>query len=286
MIDHRVACLLAACLLAAIPGTAQTAAEITGQTLTAAAATAGALTDGASAEEDVTTYAADFERDTLEYLSIADNPSLSTGDVDYAIAGWINLETAGVNFVLSKDDAVQREYYLGTSGGTLVSFFAFNGAGGIIGTDTGTTFGALSTGTWYFLYGYHCATNAGDCTANTVGVSVNAGVVDSSATSGAPGDTDDPVHLGARRPGAPIYTDGMLASVGFWKGGVPTAATLTAIFAAGPDLLYADLTAGEKTNLVSWWDHEEAEGAQRDDSHGANHSTDNNTVGQAEVVYP
>ena len=39
-------------------------------------------------------------------------------------------------------------------------------------------------------------------------------------------------------------------------------------------------TSQLKTNLISWWNLEEASG-QRNDSHGTNHLTDNNTVTQA-----
>ncbi len=124
--------------------------------------------------------AANFERDNSEYLSIADNVSLSvTGAL--TICGWIKIESGGtVRRIITKSNTTgdQRSYAFQISTGDDLTFtVSSDGTAGAQTTATATTFGSLSTGVWYFIVAQH------DPVANTIGVSVNAGTIDTAAHS-------------------------------------------------------------------------------------------------------
>lgn len=269
-------------LLLVSPLWAQTSAEITGQAQTAAVTTAGALTaSGPVAEEDVTTYAADLSRATSEYLSIADNPTLRAGDTDFSFVLWFKPETnAAFQHVVTKFKAAghEREYlleYMGGAGGLVKWWVSHDGQ--FLQSVLSTA--PLVVGNWNFIYVYH------EDGVN-IGVSIDDSAIDVTVHAAGVFEGTAAYHIGGTDPYNSTYgANGTMALVGFYRRKLP-AGEVTAIYAAGPNLQYADLTAAEKANLEVWWDLEEAEGAQRNDSHGANHLTDNNTVGQAEVVYP
>jgi len=65
-----------------------------------------------------------------------------------------------------------------------------------LGDVSATTFGLPSINTWYFLCAQH------DPVANTVGISVNDGVVDTSAFSGGIVESSQAFSIGARSIGA------------------------------------------------------------------------------------
>src|SRR5690606_38146388 len=44
----------------------------------------------------------DFEAIDTEYFTCADNAGLSAGDVDFTIAGWVNLESSAFGAIASK----------------------------------------------------------------------------------------------------------------------------------------------------------------------------------------
>jgi hypothetical protein len=75
----------------------------------------------------------------------------------------------------------------------------------------------------------------------------------------------------------PNYGAGNIANVGVWSSAL-SAGSILALFNSGAGKRYADLTTAEKVGLVGYWDLSEVSG-QRNDSHGSNHLTDNNTVG-------
>jgi hypothetical protein len=89
-----------------------------------------------------------------------------------------------------------------------------------------------------------------------VGISVDDGVVDTAATSGAAGSGTANFAIGGAYTS---YCDMYIAYTGYWKG-LPSAANLSALYASGPTLKYGDLTAGQKANLESWWDCEKESG--------------------------
>jgi hypothetical protein len=163
--------------------------------------------------------AADFELSTSESLEIADNTSLSTGDIDFTMAAWVNFETESAGTtqmtIMSKaSSGTVEEYSLYYTGATTdrIRFEMFDSAGTSICTTTDTT--AVSTATWYFVVAWH------DSAGNTCNIQVNNNTATSAAETGGgndPADTAAAFHLGARDTTETAFFDGLIDEVGFWK---------------------------------------------------------------------
>lgn len=221
--------------------------------------------------------AADFVEANSEYLSIADNTDLSMGDVDMAMAFWVKIDDLGTHFILGKavsTSAADREYFFQhASTGDLFGFGV--GDGSVNTTVEATTFGASTTGTWFFIYAYH------DATANEIGISVNDGTIDTASHT--TGIQDNTSEFTVGRAFSAFYTDTSLDELAIWKGRVLTSAEVTRLYNSGSGMAYPGGDNGSpdtstlKTNLIAWWDLDETSGT-RADSHGSNTLTDNNTV--------
>ncbi len=133
-----------------------------------------------------------------------------------------------------------------------------------------------AAGAWHFVVATH--DGAGGCTA-----SVNNGTVTS--VSGAQNvNGNGTLRIGVYSDGGSNPHQGKIARVGQWSR-VLSAAEITSIYNTGSGKAYADLTAGEKTGLVSFWNLDEVSGT-RADSHGSNTLTDNNTVTAVQNAVP
>jgi len=188
--------------------------------------------------------AADFERDTSEYLSIADNASLSMGDIDFTIVAWIKIETLpstipDAYLVLSKDDAANnREYRLTIGSDDKPQFMALDDD---VSNGSATWGSALSAATWYFIVGYH------DASGNEVGISVDDGTMVTESYAGGVADSTADFEIGCLREGAfTFYFDGLIDEVGVWKRKL-TAAEISILYNQGDGLTYPfpqDVLAG------------------------------------------
>lgn len=266
----RVLALLAAVLLAAVPGRAQTGAALTSGTRTS-----GALTeaDGA-AEGDVTTYAASARYATDEHFTLA-GISLAD-DTAWTIATWAYMVSAGevnTHGLWGNAFAAPNASRGQTSGD--IHFFLYN--------DAGANAGWLGLVATYVDLWHHIVMVADGTDVNNIVLYYN-GAAQAAKTLA---DSTQTIKMVMGLGSATLYQlDGHMPLLGVWDGRALSAPEVSALYGSGPDLQYADLTAAQKVSLVSWWDFEEGQGLQRNDSHGANHLTDVNTVGQAEVVYP
>lgn len=160
--------------------------------------------------------AADVERSASEYLSCASNSELQTGDIDFTLAAWVNLESSQDMIIIGKDTdspANSRDYtldYAEISPGVFrFRFYINGGAGGAIAVSSL----ALSTSTWYYVLGWH------DAAGNTVNVQVNNGSPNSAATGGAsPNVSSAEFRVGARQySGFQGYWDGLIDEAALWK---------------------------------------------------------------------
>lgn len=219
--------------------------------------------------------AAQFTAANLEYLSIADNTSLSMGDIDFTCAGWVYFDTlvgATRNYgLIGKYTTVtnNREYLVALNTNNNLTFIVSSDGTGA-NTASATDLTALSTGTWYFVVGWHDATN------NLIGISVNNNNPTTTAWANGVLDSTTPFNLGNWGNNTQ-YHDGRMCGVGIWKR-VLTAAERTALYNSGNGLTYDQLrAAGLNSSLISYWELNEPSGT-RNDSHGTNHLTDNNTV--------
>lgn len=180
---------------------------------------------GANTLTDVNTVASgagkqgtsrDFEDGNSETLSITDNAALSMGDIDFSIAGWVNLESEPVNTmgILGKwnSGGNNREYYIEYAGSAVDRFRLFVSGDGTASTQvTANNFGAVTTGTWYFVHAYHDSAN------NLIGISVNNGTADTASHSTGCFDGNSTFYLGSINNGALSFFDGLLDEWGVWK---------------------------------------------------------------------
>lgn len=174
--------------------------------------------------------AGQFTSANSETLSRADNASLSTGDIDFTVAGWVYGDTlpSGGGIIQKGNGAAAHEFDLFFRGtGTAFAFRIANGT--LLAQDN--TIVPPSTGTWYFVVGWH------DSVADTVNVQVNNNTAVSTATTGvAPTDTAAAFIIG-RSVVSTVFWNGRIDEVGFWKR-VLTATERTNLYNAGAGVTY------------------------------------------------
>lgn len=185
--------------------------------------------------------ARDFEAGDTERFILADNADLSTGDIDFTIAFWVQFESlAATADLVSKflTTGNQREYIvLYSSGSTQFSFVVSATGSSTTGTVNASTFGTPTTATWYFVVAWH------DSAANTINISVNAGTADSTSHSTGVFDGTAAFTLGARDGSLGTPLDGLLDEVGFWKR-VLTGDEIAELYNGGAGRDYAYIVGG------------------------------------------
>jgi hypothetical protein len=191
--------------------------------------------------------AAQFTAANVEYLSRADNASLSTGDIDFAVAGWMYLDTL-VNMVLAAKYEIlgnQREYLLFYNHNDHVTnarfSFSVSNNGTALTTLDATNFGAPTTATWYFVVAWHDSVN------NVIGISINAGTANTTAHTTGVFDSTATFAIGTLYNNASrVYPmNGRIDQVAFWKGHIPDATERTWLYNAGAGRTYAEIAAYE-----------------------------------------
>lgn len=233
---------------------------------------------------------AGFAAASSQYLSVASNATLQTGDVDFWVAGWVYLaDKSDYRVFVSKWDGTgsDSEYLLQyNQPSDRFEFKVRNAADSADASVFADTLGSPSAGAWYFVLAWH------DSAGNQIAVAVNGGAADAASHSGGVRSATVPFALGANA-GASFfgYLNGRLDSVAFGKsppGGIAAVISTIAsrLYNGGAGLTYADLTVQETVDwgLVSWWDLDEATGTTRVDAHGLNDLTDHNSVTRAAGV--
>ena len=224
---------------------------------------------------------------TSQYMSVADNASLSVANVDFTIAGWVNLDSkaTGYSGIASKTvggTAATEEYGLYYSKSSDAFRFVISD-GSTAGTISATTFGPPPVGNWYYIIAWH------DATANTINIMVNNGTADSLAWTTGCQDSNGAFEIGRSFGSNSYELAGRIDGVAFWKRTL-TAAEKTYLFNNGKGLKYAGIgvagTDGSdlKTSLSSWWGLGKTEGGLTQDSHSTNTLTNNGTVTNGQGV--
>lgn len=165
--------------------------------------------------------AALFTRTNSEYLEIASasqSPDLSINGSNghIFICAWVYLASkpAAAMQAVTKYafSAGNREYALYWDNTTdRFTFIVFN-SGATSNSVVANTFGAPSTGTWYFLMAWV------DNTANTVNISVNNGTVDSVSLTITTHNGTAAFRIGAAGNATPIeHWDGYIDSIGIFS---------------------------------------------------------------------
>ena len=176
--------------------------------------------------------ASQFTAATSESLSIADNVALSTGDIDFTLCGWIYFDTTPASYfgLVTRwhgSGVNQTEYiFYKTNLNPGVFEFAVSSTGADATVVTASTFGNVTTGTWYFVVCWH------DSVLNTINIQVNNGAVDSVAYALGVFDSNAVFRLGGQELVPTNFLDGRMAGMGFWKR-VLTAAERTYLYNRG-----------------------------------------------------
>ena len=169
----------------------------------------------------------DFERDTAESFSKADNASLSVGDIDFTWAFWVKQESLNNNFITKITSwPNSSEYAIYTFGGQ-VQFLVGNGS--TFGQPTGVTLN--DTGVWHYVVCWH------DSVGNTLNIQVDNGTVSSTSYSGGGLDGTANLVFGSNGSTGASDMDGIMDEIGFWKR-VLTSQERTDLYNGGSGLSY------------------------------------------------
>jgi len=180
--------------------------------------------------------AGQFTRSNSEYLSIADNSSLSMGDIDFTLVAWTYLDTKTNGMgIMSKfvTTGGKREYAVEYEPSVDRFQFVVSATGSSGTYLQAGNFGSPSTAAWIFIIAWH------DSSANTINIKVNNGTANSSSYSSGVNDDTSPFVLGATNTGAG-FMDGRIDQVGVWKR-VLTADEQTFLYNSGNGRAYAGL---------------------------------------------
>jgi hypothetical protein len=223
--------------------------------------------------------AAQFTSANSEYLSRADNASLSTGDIDFSVSAWVYLDSKVINRVIAtKGGAGTLEWRMTFDSDNDRFKFSISTDGSSFSQNVNAhNFGSPATATWYFILAWH------DSVANTINISVNNGTADSTATAtDFPSDRAGDFNIGGA--GAANNWDGRITLVGFWKK-VLTSTERTRLYNSRQGRHSTQLDTTLYTSLVSYWNLNEGSGTRYDAlNENSNDLTDNNTVTQASGV--
>lgn len=183
--------------------------------------------------------ARDFERSNSEHFEVADNASLSMGDVDWTITCWVNLESKpAFGGIAGKLGTTSREYLLYYDGG-LDRFVAVSRATDDLSESfaAADVLGSPSTGVWYFIACWH------DSVANEIGIQVDDGTADTTSHSGGTLDGGEAFRVGAFEPSGGHFFDGLIDEVGLWKR-VLSGTEKTQLYNGGSGLAYESFGGG------------------------------------------
>ncbi|MGH7186131.1 MAG: LamG domain-containing protein [Pseudomonadota bacterium] len=161
------------------------------------------------------------------YLEGPVGGDLSPGNADFTIAAWLWFDAlSGEGDIVNKWQSGNFEYSLATDGSNNLKFFVSDGS---FPSVTATTFGAVSTSTWYFVVAWH------DSVGDAIKIVVNDGTVETTAHAGGVNTGSAPFSVGRAPFGSPH--DGRVDEVGFWTR-LLTAGEITALYNGGAGLAY------------------------------------------------
>lgn len=175
-----------------------------------------------------------FNNGTTDYLTIADNASLSLStDTAFAWTFWVYVQSFnGHNFDpligrAGTGNGTNDEFSIDirTSGG--VSKFTFYvGNGTTFQTVQASTFGNVSTFAWHFVCCWH------DPLADTISISIDNGSPDSQPWSGGTQNTASDLYIGRYQTIA-WYSNVYIDEINFYKGGFPNSTQRALLYGSG-----------------------------------------------------
>lgn len=175
--------------------------------------------------------ALDLVAASSQYLSrsVTSSDALYMGDVVFTVTAWVMLDTKPANamFIASQlGTLTNRSWALLWDNATDRFMFATNDGAGTQATVTSDTFGAPSTGVWYFVAAWR--------TSSAIYISINDGSSNSTSTTLIPGAVTEDFRVGAAATsGSPgTFWDGKIDQVYIWRRAL-SAADKTYIYNSG-----------------------------------------------------
>ena len=179
-----------------------------------------------------------------QYLSIADNTSLSMGDIDFSLAGWVYLNSVASTQVIAakfNSGASKREYQLVYNSSPAEFRFqvSFNGT-----SSTSVSSSSYNTtGAWVYVAAGH------DPTSNVIWISLNAATPSTASHSTGVFDSDSTFTIGAQHGGvAPL--NGRVDELGVWKRDIRS--DLADLYNSGAGLPYSSFGGGGGGNGLTY----------------------------------
>ena len=193
-----------------------------------------------------------------DYIDCGNDSSLQiTGAL--SISGWFKTSAnSSFMWLVGKDDATNRNFYLQThNNGQLVFYVTNGGSGTAVGNTTATQ---VADGEWH-----HVVAVFNPSTSTKIYID---GAEKASNTSSIPSSIDnDTVNLQlGRRGDNKYYFNGSMANVGIWSRALSQSEIQGIMWKN-----YADLSTADKSSLSAWW----ALQADVNDSEGSNNGTNN-----------
>ena len=183
---------------------------------------------------------------TDDYITIADDSSLDITS-DFSITCWVKADSfdSNVDGIIAKTVPSTGDGYglYADTAADKIKFFSQN-----YNSDYAET-GALSVNTWYHIAGTFSDSG------NLNSIYVDGVLTDTSAETTAMAANNDPLEIGRVFQDNNSNLNGNISQVGIWDA-VLTQAQIQSIM----EKTYEELTASEKTNLVSYWALDEADG--------------------------
>lgn len=180
--------------------------------------------------------AASFDEANAEYLSVATNPNIETGDISYTWSAWVwgDATTVAPNVAdarafigkFASADGEFLVYYAPNSG----CFRMRHLGGGGVTILSAIAFGPMVASTWYHVLAWR------DKGAGTINMQINNSAVISTASARTPTDLTSSLYIG-NAPLANWYWHGRVDEVGFWKR-VLTASERTRLYNGGAGKTY------------------------------------------------
>lgn len=179
--------------------------------------------------------AAEFTPANSEYLTIADNAALSTGNVDFWVAAWVySADTTTNRTIMAKSQTTtNREFRLWLLYGK-PSFIVFNNntsTGEAVLTET------VSLNTWHFIIGWHDAAN------DQVGIQMDNGTPVTASYSGGAANSTASFRIGMLASVTSFYWTGRIGPVMMGKNYLPTAADIDYLYNGGSGRTLAAMAA-------------------------------------------
>jgi hypothetical protein len=152
-----------------------------------------------------------------QYHWCGDSPYLSTGDVDFTVAMWVNMTALPAIWAVFMhkgwvaNNPNLSEFAVGYIHSTVKQFNIYFGDNvHALGILQGSTFGAAVAGQWYLVVAWH------DAVANKIYLQVNNTTPDSMAWNYGLWDSNYGMTIGAAANGS-WYTDGLIGPSMMWK---------------------------------------------------------------------